>query len=357
MKLKTAVIFHEDFAKYDLGPNHPMRGGRYQHIPEVFEDHAIAAQKSSITFVKPKPAADEFVEAVHGKDYLRYIQKMNENGGALSPDTPIPPGLYDIAKLFAGANILGGRLIAEDVFRRVIVLGLGAHHAGYDFGGGFCMMNDIAVMIEYLRKHYNIKKVLAIDYDAHCGEGTQDLYYRDPDVLCVDLHQDPMTLFPGKGFAYQIGLGKGKGRTINMPFPPGSSDEDYIRAFNEICVPIATEFKPEIIVANGGLDAHFADPLSQLNLSLKGYFRLMTSIVNLSRQLSDDRLILIMGGGFGPGAVPSGWIAMISAMLGIEKINIQEPLEPPEYSEEAGEQSRGMIRKAKTIQKTYWKSL
>lgn len=355
--MKTAVIYHEDFRKYDLGPNHPLRGDRYRHIPEVFENDAIKTKQSDIAFIKPKPAADEFVDAVHGEDYLRYIKKMNENGGSLSPDTPIPPGLYDVAKLFAGANILGGRLIAEDISRRVIVLGLGAHHAGYDFGGGFCMINDIAVMIEYLRKHYNIKRIMTIDYDAHCGEGTQDIYYRDPDVLCLDFHQDPMTLFPGKGFAYQIGLGKGKGRTINMPFPPASSDQDYTLAFNEICVPIAAEFQPDIIVANGGLDAHFADPLSQVNLSLKGYFRLMTSIVKLSHQLSNDRLILIMGGGFGPGAVPSGWITMISAMLDIEEVNISDPVEPPGYSEEAGKQSRDMIRKVKMIQKTYWKNL
>ena len=334
-----------------------MRGDRYRHLSDVFGNDAIAAEKSNITFVKPKPATDELVAAVHGEDYLRYIEMMNEKGGFLSPDTPIVPGLYNVAKLFAGANILGGRLIAEDIFRRVIVLGLGAHHAGYDFGGGFCMINDIAVMIEYLRKHHNVKRIMAIDYDAHCGEGTQDIYYHDPDVLCVDLHQDPKTLFPGKGFAYQIGLGKGKGRTVNMPFPPGSSDEDYILAFNKICVPIATEFQPDIIIANGGLDAHFADPLSQLDLSLKGYFRLMTSIVRLSQQLSDDRLILIMGGGYGPGAFPFGWITMIVAMLDIEKIDIEDPLEPPGYSEEAAEQSRDMIRKVKMIQKTYWKSL
>ena len=352
--MKTAVIFHEDFRKYDLGPNHPLRGDRYNHLPEVFGNDAIAARKSNITFIKPKPAADEFIGAVHGEDYLRFIEMMNKSGGALTLDTPIPPGLYSIAKLFAGANILAGRLIAEDLFRRVVVLGLGSHHAGYDFGGGFCMINDIAVMIEYLRNNYNIKRIMTIDYDAHCGEGTQDIYYHDPDVLCLDLHQDPMTLFPGKGFAYQVGLGKGKGYTVNIPLPQGSSDEHFITAFNKICIPIATQFQPEIIIANGGLDAHFADPLSQLNLSLEGYFRLMTSIVNLSQQLCDNKLILIVGGGYGLGAVPSGWVAMISAMIGIDKIEITEPVEPPEHSEVAEKQAMEMIRNVKRIQKTYW---
>lgn len=355
--MKTAIIYHDDFCRYDFGHNHPFRGDRYDHLPEVFEHEAIAAKKSDITIIKPKSAADEYIRAVHGKDYLNFIESLDKRGGLLTLDTPIPPGLYKIAKLFAGANILAGRLIAEEIYKRVIVLGLGAHHAGYDFGGGFCMINDIAIVIEYLRRNYNIRKIMTIDYDAHCGDGTQDIYARDPDVLCVDFHQNPMTLFPGKGFAYQIGLGKGIGYTVNMPFPQGSSDEDWIAAFNEICLPIATQFKPEIIIANGGLDAHFADPLSQLNLSLKGFFRLMSSVVNLSRQLCDNKLILILGGGYGPAAVPLGWLTMISAMLEIKEMDIPEPLEPPEYSQEAGKQAREMIDEVKMVQKTYWKGL
>lgn len=219
------------------------------------------------------------------------------------------------------------------------------------------MINDIAVMVEYLRKYYKIKRIMAIDYDAHCGDGTQNIYYDNPDVLCLDLHQDPMTLFPGKGFAYQIGFGKGKGYTVNIPFPQGSSDEDYILAFNEICLPIATEFQPEIIIANGSLDAHFADPMSQLNLSLGGFSRLMNIVVNLSRRLCDNKLILILGGGYGPAAVPIGWLTMISAMLEIEEIEIREPIGPPEYSEEAGKRASDMIREVKRTQKPYWKSL
>jgi len=352
--MKTTVIYHEDFCKYDLGPDHPLGGGRYRHIPEVFGHEKINARRADIAFVKPKPATDDDVEAVHGKEYFKFIQYINEHGGMITMDTPVPPGLYEIAKLFAGANILAARLIAEDIRKRVIVLGLGAHHAGYDFGGGFCIINDIAVMIQYLRQNYSIKKIMTIDYDAHCGDGTQDIYYHDPDVLCIDFHQDPMTLFPGKGFAYQIGLGKGRGYTVNMPLPQGSSDGDWIDAFNEICLPIATQFQPEIIIANGGLDAHFADPLSQLNLSVNGYYRLMNSITDLSKKLCDDKLILILGGGYDAKVIPLGWLAMISAMLEIEEIELSEPAEPPEYPEETRRLARDMIQQVKMIQNTYW---
>lgn len=352
--MKTAVVYHKDFNKYDLGPNHLFGGERYRHIPEVFGNDKVMARQSDIVFLKPKSATEHDIKIVHSKEYLKYIDYIDKKGGMITLDTPVPPGLYEIAKLFAGGNILAGKLIAENILKKVVVLGLGAHHAGYDFGGGFCIINDLAVMIQYLRKNYNIRKIMTIDYDSHCGDGTQDIYACDPDVLCIDFHQDPMTLFPGKGFAYQIGLGKGKGYIVNIPLPQGSSDKDWMDAFNEICLPIATQFQPEIIIANGGLDAHFSDPLSQMHLSIKGYFSLMNAITKLSRELCDDKLILILGGGFNPKVMPLGWLAMVSAVLEIEEIEISEPKDPPEYSKEVRKKVKDMIKEVKSIQKNYW---
>lgn len=294
---------------------------------------------------------------MHGADYIDFIESLNKRGGPLTVDTPIPPGLYNIARIFAGANILAGKLVAEDSYRRVVVLGLGGHHAGYDFGGGFCLINDIAIMVEYLRNHYRINKFMLIDYDAHCGDGTQDIYYYDPNILCLDFHQDPLTLFPGKGFSEQIGLKSGKGYTVNIPFPPGASDRDYLSVFNDIFIPIATEFRPEIIIANGSLDAHFSDPMCQLNLSLKGYFEIMSSIVSLSKQLCDGQVILILGGGYEPRVIPLGWVAMISAMFEIKEIDLPEPVKPPEHSEAVRKQVNDMISRVKKIHAKYWKRL
>ncbi len=354
---KLAVIHHDDFRKYDLGPNHPFRGNRYDCLAQVFSHESITERKGDITFVRPKPADDRWIRLAHGEDYIDFLEALDNDGGTLTLDTPVPAGLYSVAKLFAGANILAGRLIAEDIFSRVIVLGLGAHHAGYDFGGGFCLINDIAVMIEYLRENCGIKKIALFDFDAHCGDGTQDIYYDDSDILCFDFHQDPMTIFPGRGFPYQIGLGEGKGYTVNMPFPIGSVDTDLLRAFNEICLPIAREFQPEIIVANGGLDAHYGDPISGLNLSSTGYFTLFNEIGSLAKQVCEDKMILILGGSYDTRIVPVGWLASISAMIGIEEVALEEPLAPPEYSETASAAAALMIETVKQVQRTYWRSL
>ena len=354
---KLAIIYHDDFRDYDLGPDHPFRGNRYDRLPQVLKYEGIAAKKAEITFLRPKPAPDEAIRWAHGDDYIDFIESLDRDGGTLTLDTPVPPGLYGVAKLFSGANILAGRLLAEGFFRRVLVLGLGAHHAGYDFGGGFCLINDIAVMIEHLRKNYGTKRIALFDFDAHCGNGTQDIYYDDPAVLCFDFHQDPLTFFPGSGFAYQIGLGEGKGYTVNLPFPPGSADEDFLLAFNEICLPLVQEFQPEIIVANGGLDAHFADPLSGLNLSARGFFRLLTAIGNLAKQVCGDHLILILGGSYDSRIVPVGWLAAISAMLDLEEVHLEEPLAAPAPSATAGILAAQMIRTVKQIQKSYWRGL
>lgn len=354
---KIAVIHHDDFRKYDLGPNHPFRGNRYDCLAQVLRHESIKERKDDITFVRPKPADDRWIKLAHGGDYIEFLEDLDSDGGTLTLDTPVPAGLYSVAKLFAGANILAGRLIAEEIFRRVLVLGLGAHHAGYDFGGGFCLINDIAVMIEYLRENYGIKKIALFDFDAHCGDGTQDIYYNDNNILCFDFHQDPMTIFPGKGFPYQIGLGEGKGYTVNMPFPTGSMDNDFIRAFNEICLPIAEEFQPELIVANGGLDAHHGDPISGLSLSSKGYFTLFNLIGKMAEQLCQDKMILILGGSYETRIVPVGWLASISAMIGIEEVHLEEPTAAPEHSETASAEAAHMIATVKQVQKTYWRSL
>jgi acetoin utilization protein AcuC len=354
---KIAVIYHDDFCKYALGPTHPFTGKRYDHLGEVFGHGAIMARKEDITFLRPKPAEDKAIRSVHGDDYIDFIESLNSDGGILTLDTPVPAGLYSTAKLFAGANILAGRLIAEGFFRRVLVLGLGAHHAGYDFGGGFCIINDIAVMIEYLRKAYGTRRVALFDFDAHCGNGTQDIYYGDPGVLCFDFHQDPLTFFPGSGYDYQIGAEQGKGFTVNLPFPEGSAEEDFLLAFHEVCVPVVEEYKPEILVAVGSLDAHYGDPLSGLHVSNKGFFRLLSAIGDLAKQVCEDKFIVILGGSYDSRIIPGGWLAIVSALLEIQDVELAEAIKAPVPSDTASTIAAHMIKRVKNIQKAYWKDL
>jgi acetoin utilization protein AcuC len=172
-----------------------------------------------------------------------------------------------------------------------------------------------------------MKKVLIVDYDVHAGNGTSDIFYYDPTVLFVDLHQDPRTLFPGTGFIEQVGADEGFGHIVNIPLPPGTSDETYLNAFDEIVEPLASEFKPDIILANGGGDAHFTDSLGDLNLTADGFFRLSKKLSKISEKVCGGRLILMLASGYNK-FLPLCWYALICGMTEIESIPVKEPFNP-----------------------------
>lgn len=354
---KNAIIYHNDFMKYDFGPGHPLRGKRHKQILDVFNSDTIKGKQDEMVFVKPNPATDEDLELVHSRNYLNLLEKLNEKGGFLSLDTPVNPGLYDIARLFAGAGKLAGRLVAEEIFQRSIVLGGGAHHAGFDFGGGFCMVNDIAVAVEYLRRNYDQNKIAIIDIDAHCGNGTQDIYYGTSSVLCIDLHEDPLSLYPGIGFPEQVGIREGKGYTVNIPFPPGSGDEDYLGVFEKICVPIITEFEPSMVFIVGGADTHFAEPLTHICLSLNGIYRLMVLIAGLAENMCSGNLVMFIGASFNLQVFPHALEAMICAMIGAWYGGPNEQDEIPRGNKVTHHMASEMIDRVRNVQKKYWRSL
>lgn len=355
--MKTAIIYHPDFKEYDFGINHPFHGDRYSALPEIFASQSICGHKADLTFVTPNSASQEVVNLVHGEDYLELLDTLNSRGGFLSMDTPIHPGIYDIAKLLSGAGILAGRLVVENIFKRAIVLGGGAHHAGFDFGGGFCLINDIAITVEYLRQFYGLKKIAIIDLDAHCGNGTQDIFYEDSDILCIDIHEDPLYLFPGTGFAWQIGLRGGKGFTVNVPLPQGSGDHNALYVFHEICIPIITEFMPQLIIVFGGIDGHFADPLSHLHMTLNGLFNQMRTIIELANTLCSGKMVLILGHSYDAKIFPLAWEALIGAVLGNEMMYVKEPYKIPEMVSGVNELVSKMTLRLKTIHERYWRQL
>ena len=210
-----------------------------------------------------------------------------------------------------------------------MALGCGFHHAGRNYGGGFCLFNDVAVLVEILREEYGVERVLILDYDVHFGNGTSDIYYSDPKVLFISLHQDPRTIYPATGFVEEIGEGAGKGYNVNVPLPPRTGDQTYLQALEEVFVPLIEEFKPEIILANGGSDAHFADRLGNLGLTVKGFFKLSLTIVDVAERVCDGKLILLIGSGYNPIILPQCWYALTAGVVGLEKIGITDLYEPP----------------------------
>jgi len=350
---KTALTFHEKYKKYDLGEGHPFRGDRFDNAMKFFKEQKLF-NYNEISLVTPQPASKEDLQRVHDERYVDLIFRLAEEKKNYDVETPVSPSILEAALLITGGALTCGRTVIEGKTKRGISVGGGYHHAGRSYGGGFCLFNDVAALIECLRTEYHLKRFLILDHDVHFGNGTSDIYYRDPSVLYISLHQDPRTLYPGTGFVWEIGEGQGEGFNANVPLPPGTGDETYLYALNEVFVPLAEEFKPEIIIANGGSDPHFADTLGDLNLSVKGFFRLAQLVGETADKVCNGRLVLIPGSGYNPKVLPLCWYALVAGVVGLKEISVKDPYDVPKEPS----QCRGTVEKTldelKRLLRKHW---
>ena len=222
-----------------------------------------------------------------------------------------------------GAKTIGSAVLEKKIDCGFALVRPPGHHAMRVVHGnrGFCNINIEAVMIEYLRQAYKIKRVAIVDTDCHHGDGTQDIYWHDPDTLFISIHQDGRTLYPGSGFANEFGGPDAVGKTINIPLPPNTSDEGFLDTIQNVVMPILDYFQPELIVNSAGQDNHYTDPITNMNFSAQGY-------ADLTTMLKPD--IAVLEGGYSiEGALPYVNTAIILAMAGIDYGNIKEPTYNP----------------------------
>ncbi|MFT5701933.1 MAG: acetoin utilization deacetylase AcuC-like enzyme [Desulforhopalus sp.] len=234
-----------------------------------------------------------------------------------------------------GAKTIGKAVMDGIIDRGFALVRPPGHHANRVVHGarGFCNINIEAIMIEYLRSAYNIDRVAIVDTDCHHGDGTQDVYWHDPDTLFISIHQDGRTLYPGSGFLHEFGGPNAVGSTINIPLPPETCDEGFLYAIEHAVLPILDDFKPDLIINSAGQDNHYSDPITNMNFSAKGYAK-------LTEMLKAD--IAVLEGGYAiEGALPYVNAGIIMAMAGIDYSNLQEPdydprlfQQPPQLSRE-----------------------
>ena len=352
--MKFGITYHEKLKQYDLGPGHPFRGDRFENVKKLFEEKGIF-QLPNLVVLRPEPAKREDLLLVHEEGYVNHIFELAEKSKPYDIETPVSPTILEAALLIVGGSMLVAEKVYSGELRRGISLGGGLHHAGKNYGGGFCLFNDVAIAAQHLRKRLHVKKILIVDYDAHFGNGTSDIFYSDPQVLFISIHQDPRTIYPGTGFIEQIGKGAGEGFNVNVPLPPGTADESYLRVVKEIVLPLAEEFKPEIILANGGSDPHFADSLGSLALSVNGFFKLSRMLAELSEKICDGKLALMIGSGYNPEVLPTCWYALTAGAIGLESLDATDPYPPPVESPWVKRNVEEALRRLKAILGKYWK--
>ena len=329
--MKVGIAYDDRYAKYDLGEGHPFRGDRYVNAMKFFEEQGLL-KHPDVLMLRPVPASKEALLRVHDPDYVELIFRLGASNRPYDIETPVSPQILEAVMLIIGGALEAGKAVLEGTVNRAVAVGCGFHHAGRNYGGGFCLFNDIAVMIEFLRYKYGLKRAMIVDHDVHAGNGTSDIYYEDPNVLFVSLHQDPRTLYPGTGFIQQTGRGAGQGYNVNVPLPPGTSDDTYLYALKEIVPRLAEEFKPELVVSNGGSDPHFADMLGSLALTVQGFFYISRTLVETADKVCNGKLVVMPGSGYNPAVLPQCWYALAAGVVGLDRINVKDtyaaPVEP-----------------------------
>ncbi|MDH7517824.1 MAG: hypothetical protein QHH19_05720 [Candidatus Thermoplasmatota archaeon] len=342
--MKTGIVYHEDYNKYDLGVDHPLVGDKPGKTMDLLKEKSILKDVKVFT---PKKASEEDLLRVHTKDYVNKVKELSCTGGMLSLDTPAPIGIFEIASLAAGGTIMAGEKLFDGYQCMVNPLA-GFHHAGKNSSSGFCFFNDIAIVIEYLRVKHRLKRFMVVDVDVHHANGTQDIYYLDPTVLKVSIHQDGRTLYPGTGSIDKIGEGEGKGFTVNLPIPPRTGNKSYLKAFNDIVPKLTDQFNPEIIIYQSGVDTHHDDPLADIFLTYQAYYHMAKKMRELS-VAGCDRLLVLLGGGYNSFASVQSYYNVMCGLLGREDYIKEEDIPDPRVRE-----VDGLISELKGLLRPYW---
>jgi acetoin utilization deacetylase AcuC-like enzyme len=265
---------------------------------------------------------------VHPASYLDAFKRVSDaTGGDLGVSAPFGVGSYEIAALSAGLAMAAVDGVLSGALKNAFSLSRPpGHHCLPDTPMGFCLLANIPVAIEAARAKHGVGRVAVVDWDVHHGNGTQAIYYEDPDTLTISLHQDGC-FPPGYNGAEDRGAGEGQGANINIPLLPGGGHAVYMRAFERIVIPALEAFKPELIVVASGLDASVVDPLARMNLHSDSYRAMTASIVDAAERLCQGHLVVVHEGGYSETYVPFCGHALVEALSG-ETSDVVDPLLP-----------------------------
>lgn len=330
------VLFatHAAYLDHLAGPRHPERPER---LNAVWEGVQLAGLAEAMQPLAPVAATRAELERVHPMHYLDRIETIcAAGGGRLDPDTYVTEGSWRAAALAAGAGLTAVRALqqgeADAAFCAVRPPG---HHATGNESMGFCFVNNVAVVAAELAAQG--ERVMVFDFDAHHGNGTQAIFYHDPRVLFVSLHQWP--LYPGTGRHIEVGEGAARGTTVNIPLPPGATGDVYLYAFDELVAPVAAKFAPTWVLVSAGFDAHRDDPITEMALQAADYGPLTRRALSL---VPAGRRLVMLEGGYDLGALTNSSATVMRELAGVTG----EPFEPAS----TGGPGHGAVRKARD----YW---
>jgi len=339
--MKAGLVYDPIYLEHDTG-DHVENSRRLVTAVSSLKEAGI---KEKLTCLPPRPALLEELEMIHAPEYISYVKSKAEKGGGwLDPDTVMSPKSYEAALYAAGGLLVAvGEVVKGGMNSAFALVRPPGHHALHDRAMGFCIFNNMAIAAKFALSKFSLNRILIADFDVHHGNGTQDAFYADPKVLYFSTHQYPF--YPGTGWMDETGTGEGEGTTVNFPMAAGWGDEEYLRAFNEVLVPVARRFQPQLILVSAGFDAHWADHLAMMRVSVKAFAQMVMILKNLAAELCQGRLIFTLEGGYNLRVVSSSIKAIFDVLLGNSEID--DPLGEAEVKKAEG--FDGHIRKIKEI--------
>ncbi|MEM2109201.1 MAG: histone deacetylase [Candidatus Odinarchaeota archaeon] len=318
---KTGIVISHNYMNHNPGAGHPESPDRIKVIYDSLQ-HRSLLNNVNVKLYEPLIALIPEVKLIHSEEYINRIKSLCESGGGpMDLDTVASPDTYKTALLAVGGGLTAANKVLDgEVKNAFAFVRPPGHHAGFARARGFCFFNNIAVLAEYLNKIKRFNRIMIIDLDVHHGNGTQEIFYSSPYVVYLSLHQDGRTLYPGTGFPFETGVAEGKGHIINVPLPPGTGDKTYLFALKQLLYPLTDIFKPEILLVSWGFDTYYKDSIAAFKLTPQAYTEIANVILNAASKHSDDRVVILLEGGYNLSSLGNLTSNVVAALAGIDDV-------------------------------------
>ncbi len=339
--MTTAYITHPRYNEHDLR-GHPEHAGRIEAVWQQLQEANLINRMKAIT---ASPISEDLILKVHTSEHLSTLQWVAQQDKIvmIDNDTYALQTSYEVARLSAGGVINAvDAILKGDADNAMAVVRPPGHHATPFRPMGFCLLSNIALGARHALDAYGLERVMIVDYDVHHGNGTQDVFYEDNQVLFISTHQSPF--YPGTGDIKEIGKGAGEGYTVNVPLSGGYGDTSYHAIFQEVIWALAERYQPQLILVSAGFDAHWVDPLAHMKLSLSGYDHFSRELIRMAEQICNGNIVFVMEGGYDLQALSHGWRNIAHALLDDDELS-----DPYGNAKHADNDIQSVIQEVKSI--------